>query len=323
MRLSTARDQFLADRRIGGPGRKALGPGTLQRYYFSVTGLIDYLVANYSRPRQGGDSVLLFKAELVREYIGHRASQDMAASTLAIDCAVLREFAKWGARKRYWRPEDVEDMPAVSRPELVPRPMTNEERDRVMMLPLTGLQAVARGLLYYTAARESEVLGLRLLDVAEPTKLPDGTEARGFIRVYGKGRKERIIDIHAGLWAVLGPHLVTLRGKPRDWAVLCRPDGRPWSYMMLRRRVLDWGEAANVPGLTCHRFRHSGATNMLEATNDLQAVQKLLGHAQITTTQGYAKVVDWRRRAAVDSLPTFPVQAPDSFAPAPTRNADA
>ena len=318
MRLSTARDQFISERRIGGPGRRGLGPGTLRRYYFSISGLIDWLNANHSRPRRSGDSVLMFQDQRITEYIAHRSEQDLAPATLAIDCAALREFAKWGLRKRYWTQGDVEDMPRVDRPTLVPRPMTHEERDRIMALPLAGVDAVLRALLYYTGCRETELEGLRLLDVAAPSTLPDGTDALGFIRVYGKGRKERVVDLHPALWEVLGPHVQTFRGKPLDWCVLSRPDGTPWSYMMFRKRVLRWGKAANVPGLTAHRFRHTFATDTLEATRgDLSAVQELLGHANVNTTRGYTRIVNQRRAAAVRALPTFAVHQPDSLIPVP------
>jgi integrase len=62
--------------------------------------------------------------------------------------------------------------------------------------------------------------------------------------------------------------------------------------------------------------------DVLEQTNDLQAVQKLLGHRQLTTTQNYARVVDRRRRAAVESLPSFPVHQPDSLIPSPPGRDD-
>lgn len=314
MRLTTARDQFIADRRIGGPSRRALAPSTLQRYYFSVSGLIDWLVRNHSRARQSGDSVLLFSAAMVRDYVSQRSSQDMAPSTLAVDCAALREFARWGAKKRYWRVEDVEDMPAVARPDLMPRPMSPEERNRIMALPLGGAEVVLRALLYYSGGRDAELLGLRLLDVVGPHPLPDGTEAPGTLRLWGKGRKERIVEVHQALWAVLGPHLAALRGKPLDWCVLSR-EGRPWSHAMIRRRVGLWGAAARVPNLTPHRFRHSFATDALEATGDLRAVQELLGHTHVNTTQRYTKVVNRRRAAVVASLPSFPVLSPNSVHP--------
>jgi integrase/recombinase XerD len=306
MRLTTARDQFIADRRTGGPGWRQLGPASLRRYFFSVTAFIDWMRVTRSTPSRNGDSVLLFSADAAREFIGHRSAQDVAPHTLAVDCAVLREFARWGTRKRYWKAEDVDGMPTVTRPDLLPRPMSPEERDRVMALPLTGVEAVLRSLLYYSGARESELLALKLLDVAPPHTLPDGTEALGILRLWGKGRRERIVPIHRALWVVLEPHIRAYRGRPLDWAVLSRGEGRPWSARMVINRVRAWGEAAGVPGLTPHRFRHTFATDALEGSrDDLRAVQELMGHRQLSTTQQYTRIVDRRRADVVRLLPVF------------------
>src|SRR5262249_44133412 len=160
MRLTTARDHFLQYRQFGSPGRRALGEKTLIRYKFALTTFIDWLVSTYSRPRHSADSVPMFSSEVAREYIAHRSAQDVAPSTLAVDCAVLREFAAWGVKKRYWQPDDVDEMPAVQRPDEAPRPMSDQQRDRVMALPLEGDELVLRALLYYTGAREFELLGL-------------------------------------------------------------------------------------------------------------------------------------------------------------------
>ena len=326
MRLSTARDQFMSERRDGTGRQRALSPRSLQRYYWALTAFVDWLHAN-----RGRDSVLHFSSDAAREYIQARSGMGKALNTLSVDCAVLREFAAWGFRKRYWRDLDLDEMPAVSRPEAEPRSLSPEARDAIMALPLVGQDAVLRALLYYSGCREAEILGLKLLDVTAPHALPDGTEALGRLRVWGKGRKERSVPIHPALWAILEPHVGQLRGKPRDWPVLWRTlvagrgsarvrrEGHPWSDDMVIARVREWGEAADVGHVTPHMLRHTFATDALEATNDLRAVQELLGHSSVATTQRYTRVVDRRRSAAILSLPTFgahhSTRSPDPVSP--------
>lgn len=321
MRLTTARDLFIQYRRDGGPDRRPLGPKSLVRYYFALTSFIDWLIANHSRPRRPGDSVLMFTSALVRDYVTHRHAQDVAPATLAVDCAVLRELARWGLKRRYWRPEDVEDMPSVVRPDTTPRPLSDEERDRVMALPLSGDERLLRSLLYYSGAREDELLRLKLLDVRSPHALPDGTVVLGTLRLWGKGSRERYVDIHPDLWAVLGPYLDALRGRLRDWHVLSRDEGQPWTPFMIISRVKNWGKAALVPTLRPHVLRHTFATNVYEQTGDIRVVQELLGHTNVNTTQRYTRVVSTRRASAIMGLPSF-VQSSRSVSPDPPGDMD-
>ncbi len=312
MRLTTARDQFLSERKFGTASRRALSASTLLRYYKALSSFTDWMLVT-----TGKDSSLQFSADRVRAFVIHRDGLDRSKNTLHVECAALKEFAVWGAKKRYWTAEDIEDMPSVVRPNLLPRPMTPEQRDAIMTLPLDGQEAVLRALLYYIGGREFEIVALRLLDVTPPSALPTGETVPGQLRFFGKGRKERNVPIHPALWAVLGPHLGTLRGKPRDWPVLAtervtvgrgaKPAGEPWTRAMVGYRVRCWAQAAGIEHISPHVFRHTFATDALEATDNLRAVQELLGHANIATTAGYTKVVDRRRTAVVNALPTFPV----------------
>lgn len=312
MRLTTARDQFIQERRFGTTNKRPLSATSLERYYWALTGFVDWL-----HRARGKDSVLLFTAAAAREFIEHRSDKvNRSAATLALECAALREFAKWGTKKRYWRAEDVEEMPAVLRPDAEPRPMPPAERNRVMTLPLHGQDAVLRALLYYSGCREAEILGIRLQHITPPHELPDGTVVLGKLHVWGKGAKSRVVDIHRALWAELVPYLTTLAGQPADRWLLQQSNGKPWSPRMVIDRARQWGELAGcAERLKPHRFRHSFATDTLEANpGDIRAVQVLLGHKQLTTTQRYTRVVDQRRAAVVASLPTF-VQLPDSVRP--------
>lgn len=303
-RIDTAIDEFISERRLGTASRRPLGPASQRRYLASLSRFDDWMSATY-----GTSKVTQFAAEVVTQYIDHRVNTlKLGANTACVDCAVLREFARWGAskRKRYWHAEDVEDMPSVSRPDDLARPIAPEKREAIFALPLHGQDAVLRALLYYSGGRESEILGLHLQDIARPYVLPDGTTAPGVMRLFGKGSRERFIDIHERLWADLLP----LHGKPGDWTVLNRTTGRgegqSWTKAMVLRRVRMWGDAVGIPKLVPHQFRHAFATDMLDETDNLRAVQELLGHKHISTTQRYTRVTDRARSAAVRALPNHP-----------------
>lgn len=313
MRLESARDQFLAYKRDGGPHQKRCAPNTLATYRDHVQQFIDWLAVE-----TGSHSVLKFTSAHVRAYLEHRSSRrDLSLNTLNLDSTVLREFAKWGTRARYWRLEDVDDLPRIEKPKTLPRPYHAAERDRLMALPLDADDRVLRSLLYYAGLRESEAIGLRLRDLTPPHLLPTGETIPGRLYVWGKGSKERVVEVHAALWRELEDYLRTLPAATRtDRHLLAKTDGQPWSAAMVQRHVKAWGKAAGVVGAVPHRWRHTFATDVLDASpGELLTLQALLGHASVATTQIYAKVSNARKAAAVGRLPDFGTLRLD-FAPA-------
>ena len=308
MRLEKARDEFIGYKRSGGRNRKPCTPQTLRSYTERLTGFIRHVIHE-----SGRSDVRLFRSELVREYLDWRASaRDKAPNTLNLDATALREFAKWGARHRYWKTEDVDDIPTLGKAKGLPRPFPDDERDRLMELPLVDVRdAALRAVLYYSGLRAGEVAELRLRDIAPP-RLDEPVVLPGALRVWGKGRKQRTVDVWEPLWAALAPYLATLKDVPGDWPVFHHAGAAKlseayWGQHMVERRVREWGEAAGVDDATAHRFRHTFATNLLETDppTDLRVIQALLGHSSVATTEIYTKVVDRRRAEAVRRLPRF------------------
>ena len=291
MKLSTAVDQFLAHKR----DERQMAPTSLKTYRQHLTSFIQWVLVTTRRA-----SVLQFTPELVTAYREHRSQQGAAMNTLSLDSTILREFAAWGARQRYWSREAA-DLTYISKPRTLPRPHTADELDRLMALPLDAEAAVLRGLLYYAGLRSAETTGLRLRDVIPPhAGLP------GALRIWGKGSRERVVTIHPDLWTELEAYLRTLPRDVRpDRTLLARRDGGRWKERMVERRVRAWGRAAQVSQPKAHRLRHRFATSLLEHGADLRTVQELLGHASLATTAIYTQVTDQRRMEAVLRLPGF------------------
>ena len=139
---------------------------------------------------------------------------------------------------------------------------------------------------YGAGMRVSELCGLGLTDLVL---------TEGLVRVFGKGGKERLVPIGRGVIGVVSVYLHTLRpelDRGRSGArVLLNARGEPLS------RVGAWGvvkQAARRAGITKrvtpHTLRHSFATHLLEGGADLRAVQEMLGHADLSTTQIYTHV---------------------------------
>ena len=203
-------------------------------------------------------------------------------------------------------PGAVVETPRV--PSGLPKALTEDEVARLLD-QVVGDDPVARRdralleLLYGTGARISEACGLRLGDVDL-----DGA----LVRLFGKGSKERIVPLgrcaREALGAWLGPG-----GRdelaPERWArrgdaeaVFLNQRGGKLSRQGAWGVVRRHGDAAGLAGrLTPHVLRHSCATHMLDHGADIRAVQELLGHASISTTQVYTMVSNDRLFAVYDA----------------------
>jgi integrase/recombinase XerC len=136
-------------------------------------------------------------------------------------------------------------------------------------------------LFYSSGLRLAELTGLRLGDLDLKS---------GEVRVLGKGRKERIVPVGAAARRALERWLTQRTGMAaaEEQAVFINRSGRRLGERAVQLRVAAWARAAGLPQhLHPHMFRHSFATHLLESSRDLRAVQELLGHASISTTQVY------------------------------------
>ncbi len=141
--------------------------------------------------------------------------------------------------------------------------------------------------LYATGARVSEVLGLVVDDVVG---LEDGT----FIKVTGKGNKQRIVPVGSAAREAVEAYLV--RGRPalskgKTHALFLNKRGGALSRQSAWTVIKEAAGRAGVDKhISPHTLRHSFATHLLEGGADVRTVQELLGHASVTTTQIYTHV---------------------------------
>lgn len=162
-------------------------------------------------------------------------------------------------------------------------------------------------LLYSSGLRLSELVGLSVADV----DIGDAT-----VRVTGKGNKMRIVPV--GRIALQALH-VWLQQRPQwlkeaqQQALFLSRDGNRLHQRSIQTRIRLWGLRQNLPGsVHPHRLRHSFASHLLQSSGDIRAVQELLGHANIGTTQVYthldyqhlAQVYDQAHPRAKKSTPT-------------------
>lgn len=192
-------------------------------------------------------------------------------------------------------PTELLDSPK-KRPGL-PVVLTRDEVTRLLAAPVLstpqGLRDAAMlYTMYASGLRVSELVGLKLSGLALD---------RGLISVFGKGEKQRLVPIGDAAVAKIVAYLEGVRGKwaePDEGCVFVTPRGRGMTrqafWFVVRKYALT---AGITKSLSPHKLRHSFATHLLEGGADLRAVQTMLGHADVSTTQVYTHVMGDHLRA--------------------------
>ena len=250
-------------------------------------------VATFAESRGVADDPDRWDLELLRDWVWHQNEQRLAASTLARRTSSVRGFTAWLARTGR-TPADIGVRLRAPRGERrLPRVLTRSQIDEVLDdldaraagdAPSALRDRVAIELLYASALRVSELVGLDVDDV---------DDQRRVVRVLGKGSKERIVPF--GLPAQRALRAYLERGRPAlagdASALLLGPRGRRLSTRAVYGLVASL--LAELPGTGPsgpHTLRHTAATHLLDGGADLRAVQEILGHASLGTTQIYTHV---------------------------------
>ena len=277
---------------------RRLSENTVAAYGRDITQLATFL-------RRGNSSLLEADLRRLRRFVAQQVTLGYARASVARRVASIRTFYRWaGARKGLradpsallGRPKVVNRLPVVLRareaaalaqaPRIDDAPREPAPRDDVLLARAIALRDRAcLELLYGSGLRVGEVAGLSL----ERVDLE-----RSRILVVGKGAKERELPMSDHSVEAVRGYLAEGRPRmapPASSALFFNRRGKPFSQRDIRSMVEQYGERV-LPGrrVTPHTLRHSFATHLLEGGADIRAVQELLGHASVSTTQRYTHV---------------------------------
>jgi site-specific recombinase XerD len=235
----------------------------------------------------------------LRRYAATLSDRRQQAATVARKLAALRALYRALREHGMIAHNPAELVPAPKRPRNLPRVLRPDEMAAVLdRIPATTpLELRDRALFevaYSSGLRAEELV---TLDVGSVDF--DAEE----LRVEGKGSKTRIVPVGEPAAAALGRYLERARpalaGGDGETALFLSKSGRRLSTSDVRRRLRVWTRHAAVQGgVSPHTLRHSFATHLLEGGADLRAIQELLGHASISTTQIYTRVESARLKSA-------------------------
>lgn len=228
---------------------------------------------------------------LASEWVQALSGDNYTPASLARKITALRNLAKHLVREKL-RDDDFTAL--LSGPKLtrrIPGALTPDEMARLMAAASGGDARSLRDralleLFYSSGLRVSELAGLMLQQV---------DLEHGFIRVFGKGSKERVVPVGGKALDALTTYLQAGRPafvRPRTGSqFFLNKDGGPLSRVMLWMLVKKYAKRAGITrNVKPHGLRHSFATHLLTGGADLRAIQEMLGHASISTTQIYTAV---------------------------------
>lgn len=209
--------------------------------------------------------------------------------TLARRLSCLRGFLGWCAEQQLISSNPAALLDGPRLPQTLPNVLTRGEVMRLLATPdphskLGRRDRAMLELMYASGLRVSELVGLHPLDL---------DLQRGVVRVFGKGRKERLVPMHQRAVDVMGAYLRQVRPdfSPQSSHVFLNRSGlgltRQAVWKLIRRYALQCGIQRDI---SPHTMRHTFATHLLEGGADLRTVQLLLGHSDLAATELYTHI---------------------------------
>ena len=261
---------------------KGLARNTLQSYERDLRKYFIFMKTN--------EPGSILRSDVVA-FMAHLSSEGIATPSAARCLAAVRGFHKYLMTDEHARIDPTEHIETPRGWKRLPKSLSPADVDMLLQQPdpatLLGLRDKAMlELLYATGLRVSELVGLKLQDV---------NLERGYLIVMGKGSKERVVPMGESAVAAISSYLEAGR------ATLMNGADSEFLFISLKRRGITrqmfWErikhytrEAGMCRNVSPHMLRHSFATHLLDNGADLRAVQAMLGHADISTTQIYTHV---------------------------------
>ena len=274
---------------------RRMSPNTVENYARDLASLAAFA------ERRGAAVDQLQRRDL-EAFVRSLMSSGLAPRSVARTVACVRGFYRFVALERQDQKSPAEDLRAPRAWPALPKFLDLEEVDRLLAQPDVSTERGLRDkalieVLYATGMRVSELLSLKPGDL---------NLDEGYLTCTGKGDKQRIVPIgHQAVdWVKRyvrdgRPHLLHRRTSP--WLFVNARDGGPLSRVGFWKVLKAYGIKAEITReISPHVLRHSFATHLLERGADLRAIQVMLGHADLSTTQIYTHVLEARLRAVYD-----------------------
>jgi integrase/recombinase XerD len=243
-----------------------------------------------------------FGRQGVLSYLLHLKERNYADTTVARKVAATKSFFGFMVNEGKLRDNPIQNIGTPHIGKSLPKPLSIsqvrlllEQPDKYDTLECKRDKAMLE-LLYASGMRVSELVNLNVDDI---------NTSDGFVRCFGKGRKERLIPIYDRAARTLQNYITETRPKmlrnAAETALFLNPRGDRLTRQGFWQKLKDYAKSAHLEGkISPHTLRHSFATHMLSGGANLRSVQELLGHANISTTQIYTHLTSDQIRRTYD-----------------------
>jgi integrase/recombinase XerD len=277
---------------------KGLSKNTVASYHLDLKKFRDFLIS------KDKDLDAFAKNDIV-DFIEKLRNEAYSTASICRFISTVRSLCKYLLVENRISDDPSENLESPRRWERLPKAISFEEVKTFLQSgdsdakpdPVLRRDSVMFELLYSSGLRVSELISLRLEDISFDA---------GFLRVIGKGSKERIVPLHMRALDKIKEYISVerpqiLRKKNSPYLFITRRGG-PMTRQRFWQTMKQLGKKAGLD-ISPHTMRHSFATHLLEGGADLRSLQKLLGHADISTTQIYTKVTSDRLKQVYSKHP--------------------
>jgi integrase/recombinase XerC len=273
---------------------RRMSPKTLEAYRRDVQQFLGFLAEH-----RGGAPSLSELAKLtpadVRAFMAARRAAGIGGRSLMRTLAGVRSFARYLERNGKGKVAALVAVRAPKVPKTLPKPLTIAAAKRITDVDLRAGEerepwifardAAVLALLYGSGLRIAEALSLKREDAPSPAQV-------GTLTINGKGGKQRMVPVLPMVGSLIAEYIALCPYKlPSDGPLFVGAKGGPLSPRIIQLAMARLRGALGLPDTaTPHALRHSFATHLLARGGDLRAIQELLGHASLSTTQIYTAV---------------------------------
>jgi site-specific recombinase XerD len=228
-----------------------------------------------------------FDIETVREFVVSEQERGMSPYTVQGKVRALKAFSSWLFREAYINDNLLSNFKLPKVPTNLIEPLTSAEIDQLVYCqnPLTAIGCRDIAILIVMLD-----VGVRLSELCD-LRFEDAHVHEGYLKVMGKGNKERIVPIGASAQKMLWRYIIHFRPEPlvkSDNYLFLTLDGKPLKPNAVKLLIKRWGKKAGVPRLHAHLCRHTFATNYLVyKCGDVFRLQQILGHTSLEMVRKY------------------------------------
>lgn len=229
--------------------------------------------------------------DILRDYLKYLKTKHLEASSIARKLSSIKSFHKFLQSENYTKVNITKNIDSPKQAKKLPQILSIEEVDMLLNslsidTPIEARNKAMIELTYASGLRVSELVNLKITDV---------NLDQGFVQVYGKGNKERIVPV--GDVAIMAIKYYLENARPSlikhhtDYLFINHKDGNQISrqafFIILKKKCADCGIKKEI---SPHKLRHSFASHLLKNNVDLRLIQELLGHEDISTTERYVHI---------------------------------